>query len=223
MTKKLTSIKPENENISEATITSSKTCRILWPSGTTFMNIWVTKKILGYLYVFSIKTTWLKYTKTLIYRNLFFSNTKESLSKQGNYLTTEEYLAEIMTLFVKLYQNKWIKNNYNIWQTILKFKTSSPSYISSTLFQCSFLTSGIYIWLLQDDKIIVLQVPLFGNRLRLALQPANRFCVLVFPKFDFHHLGLISQSEVWHFCSLGKKEKGRRVVTTHLLLSKASG
>ena len=138
MAKKLTSIKPENENISEATITSSKTCRILWPSGTTFMNIWVTKKILGYLYVFSIKTTWLKYTKTLIYRNLFFSNTKGSLSKQGNYLTTEEYLAEIMTLFVKLYQNKWIKNNYNIWQTILEFKTSSPSYISSTLFQCSF-------------------------------------------------------------------------------------
>ena len=138
MAKKLTSIKHENENISEATITSSKTCRILWPSGTTFMNIWVTKKILGYLYVFSIKTTWLKYTKTLIYRNLFFSNTKGSLSKQGNYLTTEEYLAEIMTLFVKLYQNKWIKNNYNIWQTILEFKTSSPSYISSTLFQCSF-------------------------------------------------------------------------------------
>ena len=53
-------------------------------------------------------------------------------------------------------------------------------------------TSGIYNWLHQDGKIILNQVPSLGNRLRLAFQLAKRFCVLVFPKFDFDCLSLIS-------------------------------
>ena len=51
-------------------------------------------------------------------------------------------------------------------------------------------------WLPQDDKIILSLAPLLVNRLRLAYQLAKQFCVLVFPKFDFDRLGLISQSGV---------------------------
>ena len=82
---------------------------------------------------------------------------------------------------------------------LLKSKTGSPSYVSCTPFQCPFLTSGIYNWLPKGDKIILNQAPLLENRLRLVFQLAKRFCVLVFPKFDFDRLGLISISKVWHF------------------------
>ena len=105
-----------------------------------------------------------------------------------------------MTLFVKLWSKQVNLKIITIFdKQLLKFKTSSPSYISCTPFQCPFLTSGIYNYLPQDHKIILNQAPSSGNRLRLAFQLAKQFCVLVFPKFDFYRLGLISQSEVWHF------------------------
>ena len=80
MSKKLTSITSvhlqtqphRTEHKSEweylkAAMSSSMTCRILWSSVTTLKNILSNKKkILGHLYVFGIKTTWLKYTNTLI-------------------------------------------------------------------------------------------------------------------------------------------------------------
>ena len=105
-----------------------------------------------------------------------------------------------MTLLVKLWSKQVDLKIITIFdKQLLKLKTSSPWYISYTPFQCHFLTSGSYTWLPQDDKIILNQAPSFGNRLRLAFQLAKQFCVLVFPKFDFDRIGLISQSEVWHF------------------------
>ena len=77
-------------------MSSSITCRILYPSVTTFMNILTNKKNPRVFIHF-----WYQNNMIRIYQNLLLSNTKESLSKQGDYLTTEEYLGEIMTLFVK--------------------------------------------------------------------------------------------------------------------------
>ena len=55
-----------NENISQATMSLSKKCRTLSSSVTTFNGILTNPIILEYLYTYGIKTTWLKYTKTLI-------------------------------------------------------------------------------------------------------------------------------------------------------------
>ena len=105
-----------------------------------------------------------------------------------------------MTLSVKFWSKQVNLKIITIFdKQPVKSKICSPSYISCTPFQCHFLTSDSYNWLPENDQIILNKSGSLGNRLRIAFQLAKQFCVLVFPKFDFDRLGLISQSEVWHF------------------------
>ena len=105
-----------------------------------------------------------------------------------------------MTFFVKLWSKQVNLKIITVFdKQLFKSKTSSPSYFHAFHFSAPF-------WLLtatagspQDDKMILNQAPSSGNWLRLPFQLAKQFCVLVFPKFDFNRLGLISESEVWHF------------------------
>ena len=63
----------------------------------------------------------------------------------------------------------------------------------------SFLISGIYKWLPQDNKSS--WIKLFRQGI-LSFRLVKRFCVLVFSKYDFDCLDLISQYEVWHMTVL---------------------
>ena len=101
-----------------------------------------------------------------------------------------------MTLFVKLWSKQVNLKIITIFdKQLLKFKTSSPSYISCTPFQCPFLTFGIC----KIHEMLFLRQSQQNQGSLLLLNVSKTF---VFRREHILWTHLLQQSQKMHFCFL---------------------